>query len=348
MTTKIFFYSALLMLGIAACKSSTNNAPDVSKIAIDLKTVRLDEIMFDKDTNAAKQAYKKMALDNPTLATDFANNVLTVGEKDSSLLYGAIAEISLSDKWLRDTTKIMYKNLTDVEAALKKAYQYQKHYFKNIPIRKYFYTYILDPVFNNRSNYLGITLGTNSVGVGLQFYMGANHPLYSNTTFVSDIAPGYISRKYSSQYIVADIVEKTIETELYKPIKGKEALIEQIIEKGKQWYIKKLLLPNAPDTIITGFTKYQLTGSINQEGLIWKNILDSDVNTNDPEMIRNWLGPSPYTNATGNSESPGQLGKWIGLRIIEKYVAKNSNKTLNELLATDPREIADKCGYKPR
>ena len=52
-----------------------------------------------------------------------------------------------------------------------------------------------------------------------------------------------------------------------------KALVEQMIEKGKQWWLLDKFLPATPDSLKTGYTKQQLKWCEENEGLIWNEII---------------------------------------------------------------------------
>jgi uncharacterized protein YjaZ len=46
--------------------------------------------------------------------------------------------------------------------------------------------------------------------------------------------------------------------------------------------------------------------------------------------------------------SPGNIGQWIGWRIVQKFAAQNEKLTLQKVLATPARKIFEESKYKPR
>ena len=46
--------------------------------------------------------------------------------------------------------------------------------------------------------------------------------------------------------------------------------------------------------------------------------------------------------------SPGNIGQWIGWRIIQKFAAEQDELSLPEILATPPRQIFEQSKYKPK
>ena len=64
------------------------------------------------------------------------------------------------------------------------------------------------------------------------------------------------------------------------------------------------------------------------------------------EDIGRWMNDGPFTNGLPR-ESPGHLGEWIGLRMVQACMKANPELTFAQLFAiNDPREILKH--YKPR
>ena len=63
-------------------------------------------------------------------------------------------------------------------------------------------------------------------------------------------------------------------------------------------------------------------------------------------MIRNYIGDSPKTQELGDA-SPGNIGSYVGWQIVRKYMSKNSEIKLNELMTKDADEILSEAKYKP-
>jgi hypothetical protein len=343
-----YYYLGVLCIIFCIACGRKQNAPDVSQININMEWLALDKLLFESDTIQTAKTISAFKTKHKDVFNDYTSFVCRSNINDSIMLDTLLTQHIKYDRVDYDSiVKPNMPNVGFIKDELVKALKYQKYYFPNSNIRGKAYSYYFDPLFNNGSNFLGITLGAHSIGFGIQFYMGKNFMLYNDRDFI-EVAPQYRSRKFSREYMVSDAIQKIIEMELYKPLKDKTTLIEQMVEKGKQWYIKKKLLPNAHDTIITGFTMYQLQGSLDQEGLIWKNVLDTDPQSNDPTVTRSWLSEAPYTAATGNVESPGNLGQWVGLKIVEAYAKKNSSASLQQILSMLPNDLLEKSGYRPK
>ena len=71
------------------------------------------------------------------------------------------------------------------------------------------------------------------------------------------------------------------------------------------------------------------------------------VFNNDPSIIKNYVGDSPNTPEFGEG-APGNIALFVGWQIVNRYVEKNENITLDELMAMDPRKLFEESKYRPK
>jgi len=110
-----------------------------------------------------------------------------------------------------------------------------------------------------------------------------------------------------------------------------------------------LILPTTADSLITGFTTAQLEWCKENEGLIWTHLIRSEeLQTLNPVFIQNYLGEAPFTQGLSQEYSPGNIGQWVGWRIVETFVKKNNDITPAQLMQIPATEILEKAKYKPR
>jgi uncharacterized protein YjaZ len=66
----------------------------------------------------------------------------------------------------------------------------------------------------------------------------------------------------------------------------------------------------------------------------------------DYNVIKNYIGESPKTQELGDA-SPGNIGSFIGWQIVKKFMSKNSNTSLVDLMKMNSETILEKAKYKP-
>jgi hypothetical protein len=336
---RLLLISVALLL-ISSCKQRPQ-APAVDHIPMELRFNRFDQTFFALDTQQLEKGLTQLEKESPGFYYDFMNYILgTTGNPSDTNTQRATAMFLQQYRSVYDSLQPSFENIDPLKKEIKKAHQYLKHYFpafKPGPI--WFYIGPFDAP--------GVAVLQQGVAIGLQQYAGSNFFAYQSPD-IQSLYPSYISRRFESAYIVPTLV-KAITEDLFPDQSSGKPLIEQMIEKGKYWYLSQLILPTTADSLITGFTTAQLDWCTENEGLIWTHLIRSaELQTLNPVLIQNYLGEAPFTQGLSQEYSPGNIGQWIGWRIVEAYVKKNAAITPVELMQTPATEILEKAKYKPR
>ena len=128
-----------------------------------------------------------------------------------------------------------------------------------------------------------------------------------------------------------------------------KTLIEAIAEKGKKMYFLSYVLPDAPDSLLVGFTQTQTEWCEKNEYEIWKFMNDKDLlYKNDYMNQKRFLDEGPTTEGMP-AGAPGSIGNWIGLQVVRKFMKETGNKIpLHELIIKyDGKAIFEKAKYRP-
>lgn len=342
---KTVLVGLILALLFTACKKK-KGIPDVSKVKIDLQWQRFDRDFFTLDTNNIPAGLARLQQQYPVLTPLFLQNIL--GLDSASTLPGVKRFLSLSGN-LYDTINQVFRSTADLEKEFKKAFQFVKHYFPqyNLPA----VITVAGPVDALAQSETGPTpdfLAPGLLGISLQFYLGKDFSVYKDPFFIDNVAPAYRSRRFSKEYIIADAMQ-LLASDLFPDKSGAKPLVEQMIEKGKRWYLLDKLLPHTPDSVKTGYTRQQLDWCRENEGLIWTYLVkNEDLNSISPAVIQTYIGEAPFTQGFSQEYSPGNLGQWIGWQIVKKFVSKNPGLSPDEVMRTDAKKILEEAKYKPK
>jgi hypothetical protein len=336
-----FFWLAIILF---SCKDK-KNSPDVSAIKADVKLERFDQDFFSIDTLALQNSFPALQQKYPLLLPLFVQNILGV---DSASLIPRISNFIRLSKSIHDTVNIVFKNTDDLKKDFDQSFQYVKYYFPEYPVPA-INTIIgpIDLLAKTSDGYSPDFFRPGFLGISLQFYLGKNFSLYSDEYFITNVAPQYRSRRFEKQYIVSDAMKLIVE-DLFPDQTNGKPLIEQMIEKGKQWWLLDKFLPQTADSLKTGYTQQQLEWCKVNEGLIWNQVITNEnLYTVDPVTIQTYIGESPFTQ-TMPEQSPGNIGPWIGRQIVKKFVANNSALTPEQVMKTDAKKILEEAKYKPK
>jgi hypothetical protein len=334
-TVLALFLSVLLF----ACKNK-KGIPDVSDIKVDLSILRFDQDFFSIDTNQIASDLQKLQQKYPSFYGDFMGQILGL-PMDTNFSAATVARnFYKSYKSINDSLQPLYKNTNWLKKEIENGFRFVKYYFPDYKPGKII-------LFIGPFDAPGIAAINDGLAVGLQQFAGRNFSVYQ-TEPIQQMFPAYISRRFAPEYIPANCM-KAIVQDLFPDNSSSLALIEQMIEKGKQWYLLDKFLPSTADSIKTGYTQQQLDWCNENEGLIWSELIkNEDLNSLNPTVIQNYIGEGPFTQGFSPEYSPGNIGPWIGWQIVKKFVSKNPDMKPEEIMKTNARKILEEAKYKPR
>jgi hypothetical protein len=331
-----FFLIFILFIGC-----TNNEGPDVSKIKVDIPIERFDKDFFSIDTNNTAAGLNQLMKGHPDFYTDFMQQILGVSGSDTNKVTLDVSKIFIRGySSMYQSLSEQYSDVNWLQKDIQKAFQYVKYYFPDYKTSKII-------LFVGPLDAPGVALTGSGIAVGLHQFGGKDFSAYQSME-AQQLFPAYISRRFEPQYIVVNCMKAVIE-DIYPDRSGAKGLVEQMIEKGKQWWLLNKFLPSTPDSLKTGFTEQQLDWCEANEGLVWNDIIvtQKDLYTKDPMAIQNYIGEAPYTQSLGPS-SPGNIGQWIGWQIVKKFADKNSSISVTDVLKTDARKILEEAKYKPK
>lgn len=315
--------------------------PDVSSIEVDIPVERFDNSFFSIDSNDISNGLRKVQQQHPDFYTDFMQNILGVSGVDTNQ-----NTILVTKEFLRgylpvyDSLQRRYKKTDWLRKELEKAFQYVKYYFPHYKTGKAI-------LFTGPFDAPGVASVNAGIAIGLQQFAGKDFSVYQSP-MGQELFPTYISKRFAPEYITVNCMKAVVE-ELFPDKSGDKPLIEQMIEKGKRWYLLDKFLPATPDSIKTGYTNKQLNWCSENEGLIWSYLVkNEDLNSLSPAVLQTYIGEAPFTQGFSQESSPGNIGQWIGWQIIKKFVAKNPDMMPQDIMKAEAKKILDEAKYKPK
>ncbi len=334
-----------IFLCVNACECGKGkDIPDVSDIKVDVKVRRFDQDLFALDTNDVATSLAALEGKYPEFAPIFFGQVL--GSTDSTIapegatkyVRGFITHPAV--RKLYDTCQVVFPDSKWLEKDFRQAFQFFKYYFPTQPLSGEVVTYLSEYSIG------GFLYGENSIGVGLDFYLGVGHP-YQSINPENPNFSQYLTRTFNKDHIVAKSMQLLVD-DLLGPPKGNR-MLDHMIHNGKKLYILDHLLPNSPDSVRMEFSQKQVDWCNENEGNIWayffseKLLYSTDYNT-----YRKFVEPSPDSPGMPE-EAPGRTANWLGWQIVKAFMEKNPNTSMEQLIAiTDAQFIMDKSKYKPK
>lgn len=343
------FVFAILVLLFLSCNNSTGK-PDVSDIKVNVKIERFDQAFFSLDTNNLASSLNDLNKKYPaflSLYSEFLSPINFMVHQQGKSFEDAVRIYLRNIKPLYDEVQKQYSNLEDVQKHLQKDLKYVKHYFPSykVPV-------VMASVENlnpeEPQEIYGTALYHDTLIISLQMFLGKDFAAYDPSQY-----PDYLRRRFVSSFIVPNCV-RVIANDIHPDTSESNSLIETMIERGKQWFLMKRFMPGETDSLITGYTKDQMEFVEKNEGNIWSEFLKDtpDPYTLDQERFKNYIGEAPFTQDMPHDlqggGTPGNIGQWMGWRIVEKFASENSKMSVQEIVSISARQIFQQAKYKPK
>ena len=316
---KIHPFIVVTCLFFLSCdkKNKTENA--VTAIPLELKVERFDKIFFEtppKDLEKVKTAFPFF---------------FPAGNDDSVWLDKMQDPI-----WREVHTEVQkkYADFEPVKADLEFLFKHIKYYFPETKTPKVI-TIISEMDYTNKAIY-----ADSLVIISLELYLGKNHKFYQ--------FPNYIKQNFEQKQIMPDIVSSFSSRKI--PSVMDKDLLSQMIYRGKQLYLKDVLLPDYSDAEKMGYTPEQIKWCEENESYMWRYFIEGELlYSADQKLVTRFINPAPFSKfyLEIDNESPGQVGAWIGWQMVRSYM-ENNKVPVADLLKTDAKEIFSKSKYKPK
>jgi len=335
---KNIYLLIILAISVFSCRSGHYDV-NISNIKVDIKIKRLDKDLFEtnpEDIFAVIPVLKQ----NYDGFLQLFSHVINAGNIDSAAFEENLV-LFCTDRLnneVYDSVIKTFPDLTSLEEKLSKAFRYYKYYFPDKIIPN---IYTCMTGFN-----ASIIIDDSILAIGLDKYLGANSRFYSRLGIYK-----YLSDRMTPQHIVPDCIYAWGSSEWdFSDIEyATDNVLTEMIHYGKLKYFQKCILTIEKDELIFGFTPDQMKFCRNNESQMWTYMLEHDLLfSSDQLVIRRLTGEAPFTTYFTN-ESPGRAAIWIGFRIIESYMKKNSEVLLADLMQeTDIQKILSRARYSPK
>lgn len=334
MIQRFIILITLFVLSLPACSSQTQNASGY-KDAPAVEIHRFDKALLQW-LESGDDAQKKVLTDDYYQMLDLTGkgilNVQTPEREDFfTKLSSYYSEPTLRGLY-RDAVS-NFENTDDMEKTLGQAFAFLKDVFPQSQIPA---LYMHVSGFNQN-----VLVGDSALSLSIDKYLGAEYPLYK------EFFPDYDRRKMSKEFAVVDYIAGWLMSEF--PFSGKEnVLLDQMIYYGKIYYIVSLALPEVSIADILGYTAEDWQWCVDNEKILWKNIITrKHLYTPDNTTTQKYFSNHPCTFLA--DKAPGNLGIWVGIRIVEKYIGetKASPSALMNAMPEAAQEFLSASKYRP-
>ena len=349
--TTLIFSAITILLTLTGCGNNPEKSVDISGIKVNLQTYRLDQEMYAIDTNHIADGLQKLNQKYPDFFNFFLDEVLNFGvrgnfvDTNSGIRESVHEYLTYHDfRDLQDTIRKCYPDTKEVDAELEKAFRYMKYYFPNGKTPRIFY---INRILLKRP---ALCVDSTISCICLDMFLGPQFPYYASVGVPSYLAP-HLRKSYIPVALFTEIYQCT-----FRFLADDRPLLDLMIQRGKEQYFLHKILPETPDSVLFGFTQNQVEWCNRNEELLYNFFIQQNLlfNKNEKTIIP-YVFDGPFAVGIGSATDPGKptpgnIGTWMGYKIVAAYMQQSPKTTLAELLADrpDPSKFLETARYKPK
>lgn len=337
------FLLGLCALFVVAACGNDQGAPDVSAIEVKLETRHLERDFPELDTNNLAQSLTELKEKYPDFLDFYLDTFLSLGVQgqftpaNPAVSEGVRSYLVYPDyRDLYDTVLAHFPNTDQIDEDLKKGFQYMKHYYPGYHVPKivYFISFL--------SGGNAITIDTSVAAIALDMYLGPDFPYYASMGH-----PAYMTRTFLPPYAVVNVMKVIYRNQ--RPFYHEDrTLLDLMVQRGKEQYFLKKVLPFVPDSVRFGYTGPEWEWAKASEGTIYAWLAQQNlIYEKTAQKVMRYVTEGPSTPGMPQ-ESPGNVGTFIGYRIVSEWAERHPDADLEQVLGhPDPQKMLEEAKYKP-
>lgn len=334
--------AALFLVGLlVSCgrQENANDIPDTGNIKISYTSYPFYKDLAAIDTNHIGEGLQQLKSKYPGFLDFYLDTMMgfdfrTVYTDTNRMMHGFLTMKDYRN--LLDTVVIAFPDTRKYDDWLQQSFRYIKYYDSTFVLPQHVYYFV--------SGLRGITAALQSdqnIGVGLDMFLG------------QDFFPYQQLNKSSSETIrmtpenIPVWVCRALYDDKYPFIPEDKNLLGLMVEKGKELYLLEKVTPYLKEEVRFGFTPEQLKWCKEHEAFVYNLFLKNNLLfENNLQKTMRYVSDGPAVPGLPG-DSPGNVGSFIGWRIVKQYAERN-NISMHQLLETkDARKILEGAGYKP-
>ncbi|MEO6169212.1 MAG: hypothetical protein ABIO46_11195, partial [Chitinophagales bacterium] len=231
-----------LVVFIVSCHSSS--APDISNIRVELKVNRFEKDLFSLTKTDYKAQVDSLQKKYPVLFPFYFQEIggwNIAADKDSAWKDSVLQYVqSAYSKALYDSTMLRFDDVSAFKKSMELSLRYYRYYFPEAAIPAVTTLINGPPAF---------TAGNELLCISLDKYLGPFSAFYK---YEAEPIPYYLLRRFKPEYMVSNCIQVFCTGNFEFNPTGKK-LLDAMIYNGKILYLKQQVLPDTPDSIITGY-----------------------------------------------------------------------------------------------
>lgn len=333
------FFAMLFAVAIIV-PSCTNNPHkvDVTKVNVDIKVNRLDRDLFRSGQNDFNKINNELSIKYGDFYKAYLTDIINIGRPTDPMISVQL-EFFVNDATWQDTQQQIdkvFESHDQIKDELELAFRYHKYHFPEVEVPQI--------VFYNSGFNVGVYPMDQFLGVGLEWFLGADNPVIQR--LAPESFPQYLKDKLDRKYLAVNAVKGWVMVKHQNQLQ-KEDIINMMIFHGKMMYLLDVLFPDVSDEIKMNYTADNLGWCTKNEYNVWTYLIEQNVlYSASPKEIAGFFNDGPFTTGL-SQESPARVGIWLGWQAVRQYMKKNPEVSLDELLQEQNHQKILKY-YKPR
>jgi hypothetical protein len=332
----IFRAVVVALIWLSACTCSHEPKIPLKGIDLEVKVHRFDNDLFRISIDSLDNQIGQLNAKYGSFFEIFCEGVIGIGKPVepgfSDYLSSFITDNMISETYKE--VKRVFPDTKELDKTLTNAFKRYRYYFphKQIPA-----VYGFVSGFNN-----SVILADSTLGIGFDRYLGRDCHFYPRLGIHQ-----YLTYNMHPQKIPSDIIRSWAMGEF--PFNDSiDNLLNNMVYEGALMYFTTRLLPEQPDSLIFGFTPQQMKWCHRNEAQMWTYLIEHKLLfSTETFKINQYIGDAPFTHGFTN-ESPGKAAVWLGFRIVSKFMERNSDYSLSDLMIeSDYQKILNRAKYNP-
>lgn len=263
----------------------------------------------------------------------YIKGVLRITQVDSTRL------IQTLRSFFRDSTLLAiyaheqqtFNNMESQEAALSSAMTKYHRWFPKQPI----------PQFRIHLSAFAQSVITSDslVSVAGDKFLGANYSVYKSFFY------RYQLPLMQTESLVPNALKAFLQGRF--PAPQTDVLLDKMIYSGVVTSAVQELMPDAEPSLLLDYSDDEFRWLADREKEIWVYMVENEqLYSTDALLLSKYMEEAPFTSIFGQ-ESPSRIGRFIGYRIVQSYLKKNSVSVSQLLAGVDAQKILGASGYRP-
>jgi gliding motility-associated lipoprotein GldB len=310
-----------MLFSVFSCKKDNDIENEIADIKVDFIIERFDKAFGEttaKNLEQTKQAYPFM-----------------FSEKYPDSFWLAKVNDTLQQQLTHETV-LVFSELREEDQEIKKLFQHLKYYFPEFRTPRIVTT-------TSNVDYRNKVIVTDTIVlISLDTYLGEEHEFYQGIQ-------KYLRQNFNKNQIVVDMATAYADKHIYQ--QQLKSLLDEMIYYGKQLYFKDMVIPFKTDAEKIGYTQEQLDWAAANETEVWRFFVEKELLfSTDSKLPNRFINPAPFSKfylEEIDSESPGQIGRYMGWQIVRAYMA-NNDVSLKDMLQMEAKDIFNNSNFKPK